>query len=68
MEFCTEIVSIWIDIVEGTLDDEEFVLSMGDTTTAIGWLHKAHKPAPNKHPQPTLEKYETSKTTGRPTH
>ena len=29
---------------------------MGYSTTAIGWLRKAHKPAPNEHPQLTLSK------------
>ena len=29
---------------------------MGYRTTAIGWLHKESKPAPNKHPQLTLAK------------
>ena len=56
LEFCVEILSIWINIVEYTLDDEECLLFMGDSTTAIGWLHKARKPAPNKHPQLTFMK------------
>ena len=52
MEFCAELVLIWIDIVEDTLDDEEFLLYMGESTPAIGWLQI--KPTPNKHPQLTL--------------
>ena len=56
LELCAELVSIWIDIVEDTLDDEECLISMGDSTTDIGWLHKARKPTPNNHPQLTLAK------------
>ena len=36
LEFCAELVLIWIDILEKTTDDEEFLLSMGDITTDIG--------------------------------
>ena len=56
LEFCEELVSIWIDIIEDTLDDNACLLSMGDIPTAIGWLHKAHTPAPNENPQSTLAK------------
>ena len=56
LEFCAELVSIWINIVEETLYDEECILSMGDSTKAIGCLHKARKPAPNKHTHITLAK------------
>ena len=56
MEFCAELVFVFIDIVEDRLDVKECLISMGDITTAIGWLHKAQKPAPNNHPQLTLVK------------
>ena len=56
LEFCAEIILIWVDIVEDALDDEEYLLSMEDSTTATGWLRKAHKPAHNEHPQITLTK------------
>ena len=56
MELCAEIVSIWIDIAEVTLYDEECLICMGDITTAIGWLQKSHKPAPDEHKHLTLAK------------
>ena len=56
MEFCAELVSIWIDIIEDTLDDDECLLSMEERRTAIEWLRKAQNPAPNDHPQLTLAK------------
>ena len=55
-EFCAEIVSIWINIVEDTLDDEECLISMWDRKTAIGWFHKACKLAHNYRPHLTLIK------------
>ena len=68
LELYAELVSIWIDIVEDALDGEECLLSMGDITKAIGWIHKAHKLAPNEHPHLTLRKNETPNTTGIPDH
>ena len=38
------------------MDDKESLLYMGDITTDIGWLHKAHKPDPNDNPQLNLRK------------
>ena len=38
------------------MDDKESLLYMGDITTDIGWLHKAHKHAANNHPQLILAK------------
>ena len=65
---CAELVLIWIDKVEDTLYDKECLLSMGDSTTAIGSLQKARKTVPKEHPQLTLRKNETPKKTGRPDH
>ena len=56
LEFCAELVSIWIDIAEDTLDEEEYLLSMGDSTTYIGCINKSRKPDPNEHLQTTLAK------------
>ena len=38
------------------MNEEKFILYMGGSTTAIGWLHKACKPAPKKHPPLILAK------------
>ena len=57
-----------IDYIEHTLDDKECLIPMGGRKTYIGWIHKAHKPSHNDHPQLTLRKNETLKTTGRPAH
>ena len=68
LELYSELVSIYIDIVEETLDDKECLLSMGYSTTAIRWIHKARKPDPNDHPQLNLAKNKTPKTTSIPAH
>jgi len=41
LEFLGELVGPWIDIIEGTLGQEECILSMGDSSTAIGWIHRS---------------------------
>ena len=50
LELCTELVSICIDIVENTLDDEICLLSIGDSIKSIRCFKKVPKPAPNEHP------------------
>ena len=47
LEFCVEILSIWINIVEYTLDDEEFLLSVVPQST------QTH---PKEHPHHTIAK------------
>ena len=42
--------------MEDILYGEEYLISMGDRTTAIGWLHKARKLDTNKQPQLILKK------------
>ena len=54
LEFCAELLSIWINIVEDTMYDENCLLYMRYRTTAIRWLHKSHTPATNDNPQLTL--------------
>jgi len=41
LEFLGELVGPCIDIIEGTLGQEEYILSMGDSSTAIGWIHRS---------------------------
>ena len=40
LEFLAAVVSIWIQILDGSATSEDCLLVMGDSTTAIGWLHK----------------------------
>jgi len=39
LEFLGELVGPWIDSIEGKLGQEECILSMGDSSTAIRWIH-----------------------------
>jgi hypothetical protein len=40
LEFVACLIAIWLDIIEGRATSLDCILVMGDSTTAIGWLHK----------------------------
>jgi hypothetical protein len=40
LEFLAILVSVWLDILEGDVKPLDCLLVMGDSTTAVGWLHK----------------------------
>ena len=42
LEYLTQIVSIWLDILEGKVSKEDCVLSIGDNTSAMGWLRRSN--------------------------
>ena len=42
LEYLAQIVSIWLDIYDGDITTEDCVLSMGDSTNAIGWVKKSN--------------------------
>ena len=42
LEFLASIICIWLDILEGHVLPESCLLSMGDSTTAAGWLRKSN--------------------------
>ena len=42
LEYLTQIVSLWIDIIEGTVNKEDCVLAIGDNTSAMGWLRRSN--------------------------
>ena len=42
LEFLTQVVSIWIDIIEGTVSKQDCILCMGDSTSAMGWLRRSN--------------------------
>ncbi len=42
LEYISQIVAIWIDIVEGNISREDCVLSIGDNTSAMGWLRRSN--------------------------
>ena len=37
-----EIICIWVDVIEGSVDTCDCCLSLGDNTSAISWLHKSN--------------------------
>ena len=42
LEFLTQLIGIWIAIDEGSLKEEDCILAMGDSTTALGWLRRSN--------------------------
>ena len=37
-EFLTKLICVWLDIVHGEIKPLDYLLGMGNSTTAIGWL------------------------------
>ena len=42
LEFLTQVISIWIDIIEGKSKPLDCILCMGDSTTAMGWMRRSN--------------------------
>ena len=42
LEFLAQLISIWIDIMEGTTKPQDCLLGMGDSTAAMGWLRRSN--------------------------
>ena len=42
LEFMAQLISIWIDIIEGTTEAQDCLLGMGDSTAAMGWLRRSN--------------------------
>lgn len=42
LEFLTQVVSLWIDIIERKVKPGDCVLCMGDNTSAMGWLRRSN--------------------------
>ena len=42
LEYLAQIISIWLDIVENTTKPEDCLLSIGDNTSALGWMRRSN--------------------------
>jgi hypothetical protein len=42
LEFLTQVVSIWVDIIEGVTCPLDCILCIGDSTSALGWLRRSN--------------------------
>ena len=42
LEFMAEITCVWVDMCEGDMDEFDYCLSLGDNTSAVGWMHKSN--------------------------
>ena len=48
LEFIAQLISIWIDIIEGETKAQDCLLGMGDSTAAMGWLRRSNFRAKNE--------------------
>ena len=42
LQYLAQITAIWIDIIEGIKSKEDYVLAIGDNTSAMGWLRRSN--------------------------
>ena len=42
LEFLVQVVSIWIDMLDGAIYSQDCLLAMGDNTTAAGWCKRTN--------------------------
>ena len=42
LEYMAQIISLWIDIIEGRVMREDCILAIGDNTSAMGWLRRSN--------------------------
>ena len=42
LEFLASIICIWVDAIEGVIKPEDCLLSLGDNTSATGWLRRSN--------------------------
>ena len=51
---------IWIDIIEGDMEEFGCCLSLGDSTSAVSWMHKSHFCNETRHPHKEAARHLTS--------
>lgn len=56
LEFMASIICIWLDILKGNVPPQSCILSMGDSTTATGWLRKSNFQEENEDDTDTTAK------------
>jgi len=56
LEFLASIICIWLDILRGKVPPQSCILSMGDSTTATGWLRKSNFQEDNEDDEETTAK------------
>ena len=56
LEFLAQLISIWIDFIEGKLNKHDCLLGMGDNTASMGWLRRSNFRENNEHDTEWLAK------------
>ena len=42
LEFLTQVIQIWLDILENRIQPKDCILALGDNTSAMGWLRRSN--------------------------
>ena len=42
LEFLTQVIQVWLDILENRIQPEDCILALGDNTSAMGWLRRSN--------------------------
>jgi hypothetical protein len=42
LEFLTQVLQVWVDILEGRIRPGDCILAMGDNTSAMGWMRRSN--------------------------
>ena len=56
LEFLTQVIQIWLDILEGRIKEGDCILAMGDNTSSMGWLRRTNFRAKDESDQDWLAK------------
>jgi len=42
LEFLTQVIQIWVDIIEKRIQPEDCILAIGDNISSMGWLKRTN--------------------------
>ena len=61
LEFIAQVVSIWLDKIEGKLQPLDCLLAMGDNTASMGWLRRSNFRENDEHDNEWLAKQKVAR-------
>ena len=61
LEFLTQLISIWIDVIEKRSHPLDCILCMGDSTSAMGWLRRSNFKETNEDDNEWLVKQQVAR-------
>ena len=55
-EFICQVVTIWLDCIDGVLGNDDCILALSDSSSATGWMHRASYGTNKPHHRKVSEK------------